>query len=93
MSANESSTVIANQIRGARRGRRPVPSTVEFPEVVGSVPDVSIDRPEFLGGPGQLDRAEVELSESPAALGNDNSVWSMVEFLAWTALSSPTSVT
>ena len=28
-----------------------------------------------LGGPGQLDRIEVESSESPAAPANDTSVW------------------
>ena len=35
----------------------------------------------------------MELSESPAAPANDTSVWSIGNFLAWTALSSPTSVT
>ena len=46
-----------------------------------------------LGGPGQLDWIEVELGESPAALANDTSVWSIGDSLAWTALYSPTSVT
>ena len=46
-----------------------------------------------LGGPGQLDRTAVELGESPAAPANDTSVWSIGDFLAWTAPSSPTSVT
>ena len=40
-----------------------------------------------------MDRTELELSDSPAALANDTSVWSIGNFLAWTALSSPTSVT
>ena len=40
-----------------------------------------------------MDRAEVELSGSPDAHANDTSVWSIGNFLAWTALSSPTSVT
>ena len=35
----------------------------------------------------------MELSESPAALANDTSVWAFGNFLAWTAPSSPTSVT
>ena len=35
----------------------------------------------------------MELSESPAALANDTSVWSIGDFLAWTAPSSLTSVT
>ncbi len=39
-----------------------------------------------------MDRTEVELSESPAAPANDTSIWSIGDFLAWTALSSPTSV-
>ena len=39
-----------------------------------------------------MDRAEVELSDSPAAPANDTSVWSIGNFLVWTALSSPTSV-
>ena len=34
----------------------------------------------------------MELSEGPAAPANDTSVWSIGDFLAWTALSSPTSV-
>ena len=46
-----------------------------------------------LGGPGQLDRTEVELSESPAAPANDTNSWSIGDSLAWTALSSPTTVT
>ena len=40
-----------------------------------------------------MDRTELELSDSPAAPANDTSVWSIGNFLAWTALSSPTSVT
>ena len=40
-----------------------------------------------------MDRTEVELSESPADPANDASVWSIGDFLAWTALSSPTAVT
>ena len=40
-----------------------------------------------------MDRAEVELSGSPDAHANDTSAWSIGNFLAWTALSSPTSVT
>ena len=40
-----------------------------------------------------MDRTEVELSESPAAPANDTSIWSIGDFLAWTALSYPTSVT
>ena len=32
---------------------------------------------QWLGGPGQLDRIAVELSESPAAPANDTSVWSI----------------
>ena len=35
----------------------------------------------------------MELSESPAAPANDTSVWSIGDSLAWTAPSSPTSVT
>ena len=35
----------------------------------------------------------MELSEGPAAPSNDTSVWPIGDFLAWTALSSPTSVT
>ena len=46
-----------------------------------------------LGGPGQLDRIEVELSESPAAPANDTIVWAIGDFLAWTTPSYPTSVT
>ena len=46
-----------------------------------------------LGGPGQLDRTEVELSESPTAPANDTNSWSIGDSLAWTALSSPTTVT
>ena len=46
-----------------------------------------------LGGPGQLDRIEVELIESPAAPANDTRVCSIGDFLAWTAPSSPTSLT
>ena len=33
-----------------------------------------------LGGPGQLDKIEVELSESPAFAANDTSVWSIGDF-------------
>ena len=40
-----------------------------------------------------MDRTEVELRESPAAPTNDTNVWSIGDFLAWTALSPPTSVT
>ena len=40
-----------------------------------------------------MDRIELGLSESPAALANDTRVWSNRNFFAWTALSSPTSVT
>ena len=40
-----------------------------------------------------MDRAEVELGESLTAPANDTSVWYIGDFLAWTALSSPTSVT
>ena len=35
----------------------------------------------------------MELSESPAAPANDTSVWSIGDFLAWSAISSPTTVT
>ena len=49
--------------------------------------------PDDLVGSGQLYRTEVELSESPGAPANDTSVWSIGDFLAWTAPSSPTSVT
>ena len=34
------------------------------------------------GGPGQLDRIEVELGESPAAPANDTSVWAIGDSLA-----------
>ena len=40
-----------------------------------------------------MDRTEVELSGSPDAHANDTSVWSIGNFLAWTARSSPASVT
>ena len=49
--------------------------------------------PDDLDGPGQLDRTEVELGESPPDPANDVSAWAIGNFLAWTALSSPTSVT
>ena len=40
-----------------------------------------------------MDRTEVELSESPAAPANDTNSWSIGDSLAWTALSSSTTVT
>ena len=33
-----------------------------------------------LGGPGRLDKIEVELSESSAFAANDTSVWSIGDF-------------
>ena len=46
-----------------------------------------------VGQAGQLDRIEVESSESPAVPGNDTSIWSIVNLLAWIAPSPRTSVT
>ena len=40
-----------------------------------------------------MDRIAVELGESPATPANDTIVWSIGNFLAWTAPSSLTSVT